>query len=176
MEPLPAGAYVVRPYRPADVDALVRATRESVATVGRWMPWCHDGYAAAEAEEWITYAARCLAERTAWELAIADASSDNLVGGVGLNQFNARNNFCNLGYWVRESRQRRGAATASARALSHFGFATLGLTRIEIVMQTGNAASARVAEAIGARYEGMARSRLVVGDRPVDAGVYGLVP
>jgi len=43
-------------------------------------------------------------------------------------------------------------------------------------MQRDNVASAHVAEAIGARYEGVARNRLVVGEHPVDAKVYGLVP
>jgi len=176
VDPLTAGAFVVRPYRTGDADELVRAARESVATVGRWMPWCHDGYVAAEADEWIAHAMRCLAERSAYELAIVDAGDPRrLVGGVGLNQFNPRNNYCNLGYWIRETRQNQGAATAAAGALARFGFDALGFTRIEIVMQLGNAASARVAEAIGARYEGIARNRLVIGEHPVDARVYGLV-
>ena len=176
MEPQTAGAFVVRPYRTGDAAELVRAARESVATVGRWMPWCHVGYVAAEADEWIAYALRCVTERSAYELAVVDARDDRLVGGVGLNQFNPRNNYCNLGYWVRETRQRQGAATAAARALARFGFDALRLTRIEIVMQRDNVASAHVAEAIGARYEGVARNRLVVGEHPVDAKVYGLVP
>jgi len=176
MDPLPAPPFALRPYRPGDVDELVRAARESVATVGRWMPWCHADYVTAEAQEWIAHAAASVADRSAYELALVDATDDRLVGGVGLNQFNARNNFCNLGYWVRESRQRRGAATAGARALARFGFDRLALTRIEIVVQEGNVASAAVAQAIGARREGVARNRLVILDVPVAAVVYGLVP
>jgi len=156
MEPLPAGLFTLRPYRPDDVDELVRATHESVATVGRWMPWCHLGYVAAEAQEWIAHTAAALAQHTDRELAIVDGA-DRLVGGVGLNQFNARNNFCNLGYWIRQSRQRGGAATAAAAALARYGFAQLRLTRIEIVVQEGNTASARVAEKIGALQPGQCR-------------------
>lgn len=175
MEPLPAGPFTLRPYRPDDVDELVHATHESVATVGRWMPWCHAGYVPAEAQEWIAHTAAALAARTDCELALVDAG-DRLVGGVGLNQFNARNNFCNLGYWIRQSRQRGGAATAGAAALARFGFAQLRLTRIEIVVQEGNAASARVAEKIGARREGVARNRLLILGTPLAALVYGLTP
>jgi len=174
METLPAGPYALRPYRPDDVDELVRATHESVATVGRWMPWCHVDYVAAEAQEWIAHTVAALAQRTGYELALVDAADDRLVGGVGLNQFNARNNFCNLGYWVRQSRQRGGAATAGAAALARFGFARLGLTRIEIVVQEGNIASGKVAERIGARREGVARNRLLILGVPLPAVVYGL--
>jgi len=39
-----------------------------------------------------------------------------------------------------------------------------------------NRASRRVAEALGARFEGIARNRLVVHGRPTDAAVYALVP
>ena len=175
MDPLPAGLFVLRPYRPEDAGELVRATHESVGTVGRWMPWCHAGYVAAEAQEWIAHTAAVLAQRTDCELAIVDGDY-RLVGGVGLNQFNGRNNFCNLGYWTRQSRQRTGAATAAAAALARYGFAQLRLTRIEIVVQEGNTASARVAEKIGARREGVARNRLLILGTPLPAIVYGLTP
>jgi RimJ/RimL family protein N-acetyltransferase len=176
VDTLSAGVFALRPYRPDDADELVGATRESVATVGRWMPWCHAEYARGEADEWIAHTAAALAARSDFELALVDPADDRLVGGVGLNQFNPRNNFCNLGYWVRQSRQGRGAASAGAAALARFGFTALGLTRIEIVVQEGNAASARVAEKIGARREGVARNRLFILGVPVAAVVLGLVP
>jgi RimJ/RimL family protein N-acetyltransferase len=176
MDRLAAPPFALRPYSADDAGELVRATRESVATVGRWMPWCHADYVEAEAREWIAHTLSCLAARTDYELALVDGGDDRLVGGVGLNQFNARNNFCNLGYWVRQSRQRHGAASAGAAALARFGFAELKLTRIEIVVQEGNVASARVAEKIGARREGIAHNRLLILGVPVAAVVLGLVP
>ena len=56
------------------------------------------------------------------------------------------------------------------------GFEDLGLVRIEIVVPTGNAASLRVAEKVGARREGVLRSRLLVGDTPEDGVMFSLVP
>jgi RimJ/RimL family protein N-acetyltransferase len=176
MAPIDAGVFQLRPYATEDADELVRASRESVATVGRWMPWCHADYVAAEALEWIAHTSACLADRSAFELALVSKEDGRLIGGAGLNQFNVRNNFCNLGYWVRQSWQRRGAASASARALANFGFAHLLLSRIEIVVQDGNVASQRVAENAGARREGLARNRLFILGQPVDAVMYALVP
>lgn len=93
MDPIDAGPFRLRPYAASDVDELVRATRESVATVGRWMPWCHAEYAAPEALEWIAHTSVCLADRSAFELALVSADDGQLIGGTGLNQFK-RNPAC----------------------------------------------------------------------------------
>ena len=113
---------------------------------------------------------------TGCEFGIFDAETQDLVGGCGLNQFNQLNRFCNLGYWVRQSRQREGAARASVEALAAFGFSMLQFVRIEIIVASGNQPSLAVARACGAWHEGVARQRLVLHGRPVDAHVFSLVP
>ena len=111
----------------------------------------------------------------AYEFAVFD-SGNEYVGGAGLNQFNQLNNFANLGYWVRQSRQRCGLATAAVRILARFGFETLGLTRIEIVAASENCPSQRVAEKAGAQFECQARNRVVIHGVPLAAAIYSLVP
>jgi ribosomal-protein-serine acetyltransferase len=103
-------------------------------------------------------------------------SQGNFLGGAGLNKINREHNFANLGYWVRQSRQRRGVASGATRLLAGFGFATLGLTRIEIVAVSDNLPSQRVAEKAGAQFECLARNRLVIRGVPLAAKVYSLVP
>jgi ribosomal-protein-serine acetyltransferase len=98
------------------------------------------------------------------------------LGGIGLNQFNREHNFCDLGFWVRESRQRQGIASRAARAVTAFGFRELTLTRIEIVIAEGNILSRRVAEKLGATFECVARNRLVSTGVPLAAAVYSLIP
>ena len=65
--------------------------------------------------------------------------------------------------------QRNGIAVGTVRLLAHFGFATIGLTRIEIIAAEDNVASRRVALKSGATFECLARNRLLVHDRPVTA-------
>src|SRR5690348_7904893 len=43
----------IRPWQRSDVDALYEAARESISTVGRWLPWCHENYTRADSEAWI---------------------------------------------------------------------------------------------------------------------------
>ena len=140
------------------------------------MPWCHAGYSEAEARSWFE---QCLANsraERAYDVGIFTADGHEVLGGVGINQLNAQHNFANVGYWVRESHQRRGVATRAVQTIAGYGFDHLRLTRLEIVVAVDNLASRRVAEKIGAVYECIARNRLVVRGQPIRAAVYSIIP
>jgi RimJ/RimL family protein N-acetyltransferase len=81
-----------------------------------------------------------------------------------------------LGYWVRESRQGQGIAGEIARLIADFGFRMLGLARIEIVVAEENYPSRRVAEKLGASFEGIARRRILMCGASIDAAIYSLIP
>jgi RimJ/RimL family protein N-acetyltransferase len=98
------------------------------------------------------------------------------MGGAGLNQMNPMHAFCNLGYWVRGSAQRQGAATAVTAALARYAFEQLQQSRVEIVIADGNLASLAVARKAGAVHECLARNRLQLHGGPIDAHVFSLIP
>jgi ribosomal-protein-serine acetyltransferase len=181
-EPVPSSielsgdGLLLRPYRPEDRRALVAAVRESIESVGRWLPWCHADYGDAEAEAWITHCAEGWRSGEHFAFAAFDAGTAQFLGAAGLNQRNREHNFMNLGYWVRTSQQGNGVAVRAVRLVSRFGFEQVGLTRIEIVTALDNRASRRVAEKSGAALEGIARNRLVDRGNPIDAALYALVP
>lgn len=167
---------VLRPFDAADAEAFAEAARESVRTVGRWMSWCHGGYTAGQAQAWFDMCALSLAEASGHEFGIFREGDGEFLGGAGLNHVNFDHNFCNLGYWVRETAHGQGVATRAAQALIGHAFDTLGFTRIEIVTAQGNLPSAAVALKLGATFECVARNRLVVHGQAVDARVHSLVP
>ena len=200
---LHAGAYVLRPLVPTDAPAMAAAVRESLTSLGPWMPWAHAGYDDAAALDWIAGCDAARAEGSAYEFGIfrrrgtgadaaghaadgsADAASGNTIAGVdsldyvgaaGLNQFNRAHNFCNLGYWVRASAQRQGAGLAAIQALTRLAFDRLGLARVEIVVADGNLPSLALARRAGAVHECLARNRLALHGRSVAAHVLSLVP
>jgi RimJ/RimL family protein N-acetyltransferase len=140
------------------------------------MSWAHSGYTESEALSWFAHCDTERANGTSHEFGIFDAESQSFVGGCGLNQFNVANGFCNLGYWVRESWQRRGAASAAVPALTRFAFTELGQGRVEIVVAAGNEPSRALAAKTGALCEGLARNRLKLHGRFTDAYVFSLVP
>jgi ribosomal-protein-serine acetyltransferase len=176
IEPIFGSDILMRPFRKADAGAFANAAIESMSTVGVWMPWCHPGYSIADATAWIRECEQNLKADTAYDLGIFSIDEKNLLGGVSLNQFNSHYNFGNLGYWVRQSAQRKGIASKAVRFIKNFAFDQVKLTRLEIVIIEDNYPSRRVAEKAGAVFEGTARNRLIKDDRPCTAAIYSLIP
>lgn len=168
--------YLFRPFISGDAPNFADAVAESLSTLPTWMPWAHAGYSHADARAWIDLCQQEWRDRSSFEFGMFDATSGRFVGGCGLNQFNGAHQYCNLGYWVRQSCQRRGAATQAVRTLSRFAFDELKLGRVEIVVGVGNAASLGTARKAGAIEEGVARNRLKLGERFIDAHVLALIP
>lgn len=170
------GERLLRPWRTEDASALMAAVQESLATVGRWLPWCHAGYDLVAARDWIEHCRKGWADGEHYAFPAFERETGILLGAAGLNQRNRAHRSANLGYWTRQSRQGCGVATRSARQVARFGFDRLGLIRIEIVALPENRASRRTAEKLGAHFEGIARQRLWVDGHPRDAAVYALTP
>ena len=176
MTAIPAQDLSIRPFEDGDAEAFAQAANESLGSVGRWMSWCHAGYQAAEALAWFDACRRERAAGTAHEFGLFDADTGALLGGAGLNAIQPDNRLCNLGYWVRQSAQRRGVAVRAVQALSAHAFGALGLQRVEVVVAVGNHASEGVARRAGAQWECVARNRLQLHGAAVPASVFSLVP
>lgn len=176
MRPIIANGLCIRPFRITDTDAFTEAVRESVATVGPWLPWCRADYSTKEARTWIGQCAVRLNMGYSFDVGIFTEDGTTLLGGVAINQVDHLHNTGNLGYWVRESMQHRGIATRAALMMAAYGFDTLKLTRLEILAAEHNQPSRAVAEKLGATFECVARNRLTMHGLPVAAAVYSLIP
>lgn len=163
----------VRVMQLRDVDVFLEAVHESVNSVGKWLPWCSLDYSHSMAEEWIHYCRASFASGRMFEFGIFQ--SGEYVGGIGLNQTDMANKTANLGYWMRTSYQGRGIMTSVARRVAEWGLDKGDLGRIGIIAAVDNVPSRRIAENIGAQFEGILRSRLVVGENVYDAAQYSLV-
>lgn len=171
------GRVVLRPAATSDAAAVFAAVEESKESVGRWMDWCRPDYARKDTDEWI---AKCQREWSAAEgerdFLVCHAADGEVLGCMGVNQFNRVHHFCNLGYWIRASRVRQGFASAGVRLLARWAFDTLQVARIEILARVDNVASRRVAEKVGCTLEGVSRSRLAYRGDHLDAAMYSLLP
>jgi hypothetical protein len=119
-QPLHADGFLLRPLVPDDAPAMAAAVRESMASLGPWMPWADPTYDDADALAWIAFCDAARTDGSAHEFGIFQPDGRHYVGAAGLNQFNRLHGFCNLGYWVRTSARGQGAALAAIRALSRF--------------------------------------------------------
>ncbi|MGH8632591.1 MAG: GNAT family N-acetyltransferase [Burkholderiales bacterium] len=176
MQPFISRDLCIRPFRKTDGPSFVTAALESVSTVGVWMAWCHERFALKDAEAWFGACDRNLESGNAYDLGTFSMDGMQLLGGIAINQLNRRQNLGNIGYWVRQSCQRKGIATRAAQSIADYGFGQLKLTRLEIVAPESNAPSRRVAERVGAVLECIARNRVIVHGKPQPAAIYSLVP
>jgi RimJ/RimL family protein N-acetyltransferase len=88
---------------------------------------------------------------------ITRPGSSVFLGRVGLDQLDGKQS-ANVGYWVRTSQTSQGIATAAVRLIAQFGFEDLGVRQLELHIAADNLASRRVAEKVGATFEGVLSS------------------
>jgi ribosomal-protein-serine acetyltransferase len=167
---------VLRPLTEAHESVLYDAVRESIAEVGRWLPWCHSEYRLQETCEHLASRTSAWIAGTEYSFGVFKQTDDRFLGGVGINFIDWVARRGNLGYWIRTSAAGCGYASDAARTLGHWGVTGLGLQRLEIVAAVENVGSQRAAEKAGAKREGVLRNRCRISDAPQDAVVFSFVP
>jgi len=81
---------------------------------------------------------------------------------------------CTIGYFVDQSRNGRGYATEAVGLASGFAFGEGGLHRVQAAVMPRNAASIRVVEKNGYRFEGLARRYLQINGLWEDHNIYAM--
>jgi ribosomal-protein-serine acetyltransferase len=170
------GVVTLRPFEFGEEGALHQAVHESLAELELWMSWANEKYTNETALNFITLTRAYWSNGSLYAFAITDAQTGAIIGGCSLSHFHPVYHFCNLGYWVRTSRQREGIAGRATRLAARFAFERANLIRAEIVIAVGNEPSKRVAEKAGAHYEGILLNRMIVGTQVCDAHMFSLLP
>jgi RimJ/RimL family protein N-acetyltransferase len=169
------GRLVLRPYEMDDAPAIYQAVDISRNELSRWLDWCTPQYSIRDTKDWLSSLPEAWESREIYGFAILNSTTGQFLGGCGLNRIQWDCKVANLGYWVRSDRTGEGIASDAGLAVSCYGLEELGLCRIEIITAVENLASQRVAQKIGAKYEGILRSRIKIGDRNVDAAMHSLI-
>lgn len=170
------GRIRLRRYCEEDAEPIYQAVLESMGEISPWMPWCHPKYSLNDSIAWSTTRDEAWQKGEEYNFVILSNEENQPLGICGLNHIDNDNRTANLGYWVRTTRTRKGAATSAVILLARFGFYSLKLNRLEIVVAVDNKPSQRVAQKAGARQEGILRNRLIVRDNEYDAFMYSLIP
>jgi RimJ/RimL family protein N-acetyltransferase len=157
----------------ADLPAIVEAVQDPAIPRYTTVP---DPYGEQEARQWQRMATTGLRAGTELPTVIVDADDDTLLGAVGVHNLDPASGRCSAGYWVAAPARRRGVARRALELLCAFAFTELGVKRIELWIEPGNAASLGVAEAVGFTREGLLRSFMQVGGRRRDMLMYSLLP
>ena len=125
--PLRDGDLLLRTSTPADAAAIraVYSDRE----LRHWMGWDDELPDEAEALANIERAESAWRQGTWAVFRIVEAATDEVVGGVNLRL--AAHRTAEVAYFLAPAARGRGFATRAVRLVAGWGFAELGLARIE---------------------------------------------
>src|SRR5262249_33937647 len=135
----------------AAMDALARD--EDVARFTRVPEPVPDGFGSV----WVARYTRGREDGTNAGFAVVDRQSGDFLGFVALVKLDLDTQEAEAGYMVASPARGRGVATRSLRLLTAWAFAEFPLERIELFIDTANAASEVVAQRCGYTREGVLR-------------------
>lgn len=173
MEPteITAGRLHLRPWQPSDEDAAFAACQDP--DIQRWTT-VPSPYTREDARAWVTAGAPDQWQAgTGTPFAVVDATTGELLASVGLHLI--RGDRCEVGYWCAPAARGRSVITDAVGAVCRWGFAELGMQRIEWVAAVGNWPSRAVAQKCGFTVEGLARKGMHYRGGHVDAWVGALL-
>ena len=148
----------LRPFEPADAPALFEHARNPNVT--RFTLW--DAHRTVDDTRQFVgdYARGRYLEGVPEPYGIELKTAGELIGAAGCFWASQKDRCMELGYWVAEPFWGRGLAARRPGRWSTHVFATYPVERVQAHHMEGNAASGRVLEKVGLRFEGVRRRGL----------------
>lgn len=133
----------------------------------KWEPsWAEDHLSRKAFTNRVYWSQRSVTSGTAVPLFLIRREDDALIGAITLD--NIRRGPAQsgtLGYWTGQPYARQGYMREAILAIVHHAFNRMDLSRIEAACLPENAASRRLLEKSGFKYEGVAQSYLQIDGR-----------
>lgn len=158
---------VLRPWREDDANAVYAACQD--VEIQRWIPVIPRPYTHDDARAFVTGAHGLGGYQFAIE------RGGDVVGSIGMRVDESKTG--HIGYWCASDTRGRGITTRALRDLCRYALSELGLERLELITDSENLASQRVAAKVGFRREGLLRSYLRHPDgHRRDSVMFSLLP
>ncbi|MFV0245379.1 MAG: GNAT family N-acetyltransferase [Qingshengfaniella sp.] len=157
----------LRPPAHGDFRAWADLRDRSRGFLQPWEPtWSSDHLSRRAFTNRVYWAQRAVAGGTGLPLFLFDNGRDQLLGAVTLDNIRrGPAQAASCGYWIGEGHARNGYMSEAIRAVVHYAFTSLDLSRIDAACLPENAASRGVLEKTGFKYEGVAQSYLQINGR-----------
>ena len=154
----------------AHADELFALTDANRVHLRAWLPWLDSVRRVGDTRTFIRAAQQQAARNDGTQFAIT--IDGRIAGVVGHHHIDWRNRLTSVGYWIGQSYQGRGLATAACRAVIAHAFEAARLNRVEIRCAAGNHRSRAIPARLGLCEEGRLRDAEWLYDHFVDHVVY----
>lgn len=157
----------LRPPMHGDFRTWTALRVESRDFLTPWEPtWAPDHLTRKAFTNRVYWAQRSIANGTAMPLFMFRRTDDTLLGAITLDHIKRGPAQSGItGYWIGQAHARQGYMREAIQAVVHHAFTVLDLSRIEAGCLPENAASRRLLEKCGYKYEGVAQSYLQINGR-----------
>jgi RimJ/RimL family protein N-acetyltransferase len=129
----------------------------------------------AVAHDWISHQRDAMAAGTAATYAVKLRPDLPALGIVSLHHIDREHRCAELSFWFSDEARGQGYASEAAGSLVQYGFADVGLHRIEAYHIARNIPSARVLLRVGFRFEGTLRERVTNGSQREDVKLWAML-
>ena len=172
-EPLRDGPTALRPWRESDLAGLVAVCQDPEISRYTRVPF---PYGESDARAYLLQRYDAIHTDVSAPFAIVEAVDDaRLLGSISLMRLAWEHARGEVGYWLGREARGHGHAARAVGLICRWGFATLGLERIDLLAATENLASQRVAERCGFTREAVLRSYMRARDGRQDMVAFGLL-
>lgn len=164
--------FVLRPWEMSDLPLIREAAQDPYIPLITTIP---PRYSDKAAEAFVRRQWDRAATGAGYPFAIVRSRDRRPVGAIGLWMRELPEGRASIGYWMVASGRGQGVTRAALRTVTSWALRDLGVPRLQLFIEPWNTASARIAEDVGYRHEGLLRGWQQVGDERRDMAVYGLL-
>lgn len=164
---------ILRPFRDADAPLVQMVADDALIPLITTVP------TSGSSEDALAYIARQhdrLSSGAGYSFAIADSTTDEPVGQIGLWLRDIRSGRASIGYWIATPYRRRGFTTDALQTLASWALLLEEVQRLELYVEPWNEGSWCSAERCGFQREGLLRSWQEVGGQRKDMFMYSRLP
>ena len=151
----------LREWHNSDIDDLVEGLDD--LAVAQWLAFVPHPYTRSHGALWLQscIASAAKVPRREYHLAIVLNSEAKVIGGVSLDAIDFQHGTAGGGMWLNTKYHNRGYGTEAFAARLRFAYEELRLRRIENGFLQGNAASCKMMQKLGYKWEGLKRKRFI---------------
>jgi ribosomal-protein-serine acetyltransferase len=164
---------VLRSYTAGDADELFAAVNGSRKHLHPWLEWVDKTLKPEHSLQFIQQSLHELHNQQS--LALGIFLDGKVVGGIGMHEWDHATRRAQAGYWLSKEHEGKGIIHRSFMKFLEFLFIKIGLNKVEVHFFPENERSARVAERLGFRIEGVIRQSKLRNGMPDDIVVAGLL-
>lgn len=163
----------LRTLQPEDAEALYAAINNNRQHLTPWLNWVH---LTTQPGHSLKFIQDSLHEANMQQsLALGIFHNDRIIGGIGMQNWDHKVRRADIGYWIDRNHAGSGIVTRSVQRLIEFLFTSTDLNKIEIRFSARNTKSAKVAERLGFRIEGVIRQATVRNGLIEDMVITGML-